>query len=113
MKLLSLVRLLSLTSILTGTSLTAIAETVSHDRNSNNSSENTARVIEDRAANLKNDKYPVQQQLSDRNNSQAREKSVGYDVFSVAKDIEITLNNVGQDLDLEDVEWYIEKYPQQ
>ncbi|MEL7011029.1 MAG: hypothetical protein AAFY50_06870 [Cyanobacteria bacterium J06648_1] len=50
------------------------------------------------------------QALLDR--AETKVQNAEYNIYSIAKDIEITLSNIGQDLWLEDREWYIEKFDQ-
>ena len=108
MKLTSLIIAISSASVLTNVNSWAIAEAV--PKHSNNSLNRTAKVRNDSATNRDSEQLQVQISQSDRSHLKSSQKSISYNIFSVAKDLEITLENAEQDIDVEDVEWYIEKY---
>lgn len=97
---------ISSASVFANVSSSAIAEAVPKhlDRNS---PDRTAEVRNDSSFDRKVEKHLVSQRDRSLKSSQ---KSMDYDIFDVAKDIEITLENADRDIDVENVEWYIEKY---
>ncbi|MEL7521961.1 MAG: hypothetical protein AAGJ80_10160 [Cyanobacteria bacterium J06553_1] len=88
MKLSSLITTLCLTAAMAGMGQTAIAE----NRLDSKEPQKSAQALLDRA--------------------ETKAQNAEYNIYSIAKDIEITLSNIGQDLQLEDREWYIEKFDQ-
>ena len=102
MKLSSLIATLSCTGVMVVFSLSANAEMQFNGQNKNE--EATVNEL----AVSRNQYLKQQSNLAPKN--LRRQKSVGYSVFSFAKDKQITLDNVEQEPALENVEWYIEKY---
>ena len=110
MKLLSLVATLSCTSVMAVFSLGANAETLSNlsERSDSQSYDN---ITKNREATVQNDSANISQPSHiDPNHPQNSEKASDYDIFSLLQDRQITLDNLEQDIALEDVEWYIEKF---
>ena len=110
MKLSSLVATLFCTSVMAVFSLGANAETLSNlqDRSDYQSDDKVA--VNGEAA-IQSDCIDLSQQNHIApNHSQNLEQASGYSVFSLVKDRQITLDNLEQDIALEDVEWYIEKF---
>jgi|GEM_PF-6987309 len=104
MKLLSLVATLSYTGLLAVCSLGASAEMLLDGQNKTD-----MKAAANKSAIYKGDRYRQQQNLA-RHNPHNKEKNTRYSVFSFAQGKQVTLSNIGQNLALEDVEWYIEKY---
>ena len=105
MKLLSSIATLSCTSIMAVCSLGANAEIPEQsDRNLHN-----REAINEESA-IQADSVNIKQQSHFVPNNSQNNQSISYNVFSLIKDRQITLDDIGQDTVLENVEWYIEKF---
>jgi len=92
MKLSSLITTLCLTAAMAGRGQTAIASSLAIAENQLDSQE------------------PQKSTQARLDRTKTKLQNAEYNIYSIAKDIEITLSNIGQDLWLEDREWYIEKF---
>ena len=109
MKLFSSIATLSCTSIMAVFSLGANAETLSNLQARSNSQLYDEQTVNAEAV-TQNDCVELSQRHVDSNCPKNREQVSDYSVFSLVKDRQITLDNLEQDIPLEDVEWYIEKF---
>ena len=110
MKLLSSIATLSCTSIMAVCSLGANAEIPEQsDRNLYNRNSYNREAINEESA-IQADSVNIEQQSHFVPNNSQNNQSISYNVFSLIKDRQITLDDIGQDTVLENVEWYIEKF---